>query len=206
MHIRKLSYQGQITGVGLEVDRVPALFLEARGLGKLTRLNSPNWRKYSRTSSVAVSWLTPPTKIFLVLLSRLLKQKSLSDDFQLLVAPVLWSCRLWVYGLSVQKVGRCRQHLFLIVISWQLMFKLDSFMFQTLATEEAERKVMKPNPRLRCNQTFVSSRFREVKLLCHQDSEKFKFFCHQDLEKSNFRVIKILKGQCLQKSFGVMKV
>ena len=36
---------------------------------------SPNWRKYSRTSSVAVSWLTPPTKIFFVLLSLLLEKR-----------------------------------------------------------------------------------------------------------------------------------
>ena len=34
--------------------------------------NSPNWLKYAFTSSAEVSWLTPPTKIFLVLLALLL--------------------------------------------------------------------------------------------------------------------------------------
>ena len=33
--------------------------------------NSPNWLKYAFTSSAEVSWLTPPTKIFLVLLALL---------------------------------------------------------------------------------------------------------------------------------------
>ena len=82
-------------------------------------LHSPNWRKYSRTSSVAVSWLTPPTKIFFVLLSLLLRRMWQASNFLSHLffgvagfGSIAFPSKRWEETDST-----------FFVIAWQLMFR-----------------------------------------------------------------------------------
>ena len=129
---------------------------------------SPNWRKYSRTSSVAVSWLTPPTKIFFVLLSLLLEQRCSCFTLILLLLVILLLTKdahvswflSFTCSLEWQAWGRWPFHPRgekrpTTPFCFSSYFQFSSLiLIDTRGNEEADRNVMKPNPRLRCNQSF----------------------------------------------------